>query len=49
MSDTQPDAETLAFAARVFQAAREGDTGALEPLLAQGLPPTSPTTRATRS
>ncbi len=35
----RPDDETLAFAARVFQLARDGDPMVLRDLLAQGLPP----------
>ena len=40
MTDTanEPDEETLAFAAKVFAAAREGDVETLGPLLDAGLP-----------
>ena len=37
--DAQPDDETLAFAARVFDLARHGDALEMRDLLAQGLPP----------
>lgn len=39
MSEAPVDPEIQAFAQRVFDAARAGDTAMLEPLLQQGLPP----------
>ena len=51
MTDSPPapelDEETLAFAARVFDLARHGDSGAFAALLDQGCRSTSATTRAT--
>jgi hypothetical protein len=39
MAETGPDQETIAFARRVFQAARDGEAEALAAVLRRGVPP----------